>query len=42
MIVADERGGRLTTDPRMLKAGLGVREKFTGKSSPGCSCMGDA
>jgi len=42
MITADDFGGRFTTAPRMLRLGLGVSEKFTGNSSPACSCTGDA
>jgi len=36
MMAALEPGGRFTTEPRMLRLGLGVNEKFTGKLSPAC------
>ena len=42
MMVADARGGTFTTDPRMLRLGLGVSVKFAGNSSPGCNGIGVA
>jgi len=42
MMAALEPGGRFTTEPRMLRLGLGVNEKFTGKLSPACNWIGAA